>query len=523
MHFFYKPMSEQSSEPEKYSLDEMMDRLRGRDDASPSEGELVTRSDGSQAMKVRKRRRRTDQTVNKETKRNQRVQILQIAGFVILIVVVGLIAGIGIIYANSSPFRDGLTSKVESASGAKVELKQFRINPATANSNLVAFEWPAGNALADLQLRGLVGKIAPASFFGKAFTGEEIVAANGDLMLRTPVAGEAVRYSEKAPGIASVRFDRYFVPILDIYLGGEKLPSNMLAKTEASLFPGAVPGHAELRLNGGILNVEGWPPLALDRSYMIFSGQDLDVKSLRFEVPVVPNQKSADPGFIEFSGIMQPLDPGATHTLAVELSSFRVSYLLGNDLGRFFLGRLETKETPESNFFLMPAGSRESTELELSTTNAPGSRIDLSGFKFLPNLARLLEDRWYELPNFDNHVSMMLSRKGASVELKKFALEERGRMAVRGTMANGQAGQLKGKIMVGIPEAMILARKSQTLAAMFGRAGEGYRWIDLEIGGTSAAPTDNFLDLFAAAKTGGELPEVDAMEADSFEELTNPE
>jgi len=516
-------MSEQSSEPDKYSLDEMMDRLRGRDDTGSSEGELVTRSDGSQAVKVKKRRRRTDQTVNKETKRNQRVQILQIAGFVILIVVVGLIAGIGIIYANSSPFRDGLTSKVESASGAKVELKQFRINPATANSNLVAFEWPAGNALAELQLTSIVGKIAPASFLGKVFTGEEIVATNGDLVLRKPVAGEAVRYSEKAPAIASLRFDRYFVPLLDIYFGGEKLPSNMLAKTEASLFPGAVPGNGELRLYGGILNVEGWPPLALDRSYMTFSGQDLEVKSLRFEIPLAPNQKSVDPGFIELSGTLQPLDPGATHALAVELSSFRVSYLLGNDLGRFFLGRLETKDTPESNIFLMPGGSNESASLELSTTNALGSRIDISGFNFLPNLARLLEDRWYELPNFDDYVSVMVSRKGASVELKEFGLEERGRMVVRGAIANGEAGQIRGKIMVGVPEVMILARKSQTLDRTFGRAGEGYRWVDLEIGGTSAAPTDNFLDLFAAAKIGGELPEEDALQADSFEELTNPE
>lgn len=515
-------MSEQSREPDKYSLDEMIDRLRGRDDGGPSEGELVTRSDGSQAMKVKKRRRRTDQTVNKKTKRNQRVQILQIAGFVVLIVVIGLIAGIGIIYANSSSFRDGLISKVESKSGARVELKQFRINPATANSNLVALGWPAGNALADLQLTNIVGRIAPSSFFGKTFSGEEIIAANGDLVLRTPIAGEAVHYAERASEIAPVQFDRYFVPVLNIYLGGEKKPSNMLAKTEASLFPGAVPGHAELRLHGGIFNFEGWPPLALDRSYMIFSGRDLEVKSLRFEIPLVPNQKSADPGFIEFSGSLKPLDPSATHTLAVELSSFKVSYLIGNELGRFFLGRLETKDSPELNILLMPSGSRESASLELSTTNALGSRIDLSGFKFLPNLAKLLEDRWYELPNFDDQVSMIVSRNGASVELKKFALEERGRMAVRGTIANDESGQLRGKIAVGVPETMILARKSQTLAAMFGQAGEGYRWIDLEIGGTSSAPTDNFLDLFAAAKIGGGMPEQDAMEADSFEELINP-
>ena len=518
-------MSDQSSEPDKYSLDEMMDRLRGRDGEGSSEGELVTRADGTRAMKVKKRRRRTDQAVNKETQRNQRVQILQIAGFVILVVVLGLVAGIGIVYANSSPFRDDLISKVESTSGAKVEFKQFRINPATANSNLVTFDWPAGNVLSSLQLQGIVGKIAPACFLGKAFTGEEIVAVNGELVLRKPVAGEAVRNSEKVAGAPVVRFDRYFTPLLDIYFGDEKSSLSMLSKTEASLFPGSVPGHGELRLSGGALNMAGWPALALDRSYMIFNGQDLDVKSLRLEIPVAAKQKGGDPGYIELSGIVQPLESKATQSLAVELHSFRVSYLLGADLGRFFLGRVDTDEVSEKNFLSLPVGKAESAAIELSTSNSPGSRMDLSGFPFLANLSRLLEERWYELPNFDDHVSMVISRKGESVEIKEFALEERGRMAVRGTISNGEAGQISGKIMVGVPESTILVRKSELLERIFARTGEGFRWIDLEIGGTSAAPTDNFLDLFSGAKVGVENSEqnTQSQEVDSFESLISPE
>lgn len=516
-------MSEQSSEPEKYSLDEMMDRLKGRDGEGKSDGELVTRSDGSQAMKVKKRRRRTDQAVNKETKRNQRMQILQITGFAILIAAIGLIAGIGIIYANSTSFRDGLTSTLETASGAKVELKQFRMNPATANSNKVNLEWPGGNALQSLQVLNIVSKIAPASFLGNAFSGEEIVASTGDLILKSPVVGEPVRNSEAATGELPVRFNRYFVPVLNIYFGGEKRSANMLGKTEASLFPGGINGQAELRFNGGLLKAEGWPPLALDRSYIKFRGQDLEVKSLRFGIPVAPNKEDTDRGYINFSGIVQPLNPDATHILGVELSSFRLSYLLGADLGRFFLGRLETAETPESNFLLVTPGSSDSAKLELATTNALDSRIDLSGFKFLPSLAKVLEDRWYELPNFDDGVSMLVSREGDAVELKEFTLEKRGRMAVRGTMRNGEGGQIRGKIRVGIPDGMITSVKNKRIDAMFGQVREGYRWIDLEIGGTSAVPTDNFLDLYNAARVSEEAREADTVSPDSFENLIDPE
>lgn len=516
-------MSEQSSEPDKYSLDDMMQRLKGRDEENSQKGELVTRSDGSLAMKVKKRRRRTDQTRETETKRNQKVQILQIAGFVVFVAVIGLIAGIGIIYANSSPFRDGLIAKVESASGAKVELKRFRINPATANSNLVGFEWPSGNALASLQLRGLVGKIAPVSFLGKAFTGEEITVSSGELIMRKPAVGEPARISATPFTKPPVHFERYFIAMLDVYFGGEKIPSSMLEKTEVSLFPGARAGNAELRLNGGLLKMQDWSPFSLDRSYITFSGDELDVKSLRFEIPTATGKKSSDPGYIELSGVLQPLDPREAHMLSVELNSFKVSYLLGADLGGFFSGRLETKENTESNVFTVPAKSGEPASLKLSTINQLGSRLELRGFQFLEDLSNILEDRWYENPNFGDHVSMKFLRKGNFTSIKDFEFEERGRMAVRGTISNGEAGQIEGRIRVGIPEAIIVTQRSPSLEAAFDQSAKGYRWIDIEIGGTSAVPTDNFLDLFGTARTGSEMLEDQSSEVDSFESLINGE
>ena len=500
-----------------------MDRLKGREDEGKSQGELVTRSDGSQAMKVKKRRRRTNQTENKETKRNQRLQILQITAFAILIVAVGLVAGVGIIYANSTPFRDGLTSKFESASGAKVDLKQFRMNPATANSNRVELDWPGGNVLESLNVINVTAKIAPASFLGKAFSGEEIVANSGELMLKAPVAGEPALHTASAGGELPVKFGRYSVPTLNVFFGGEKRSANMFEKTEASFFPGGIAGQGELRFNGGLLKTEGWPSLALDRAYMKFRGQDLEVKSMRFGIPIAPNEKDADRGHINFSGTVQPLDPGASYSLAVELESFRLSYLLGADLGRFFLGRLETVETPDSNFLLLTPATPDSAKLELAGTNALGSKIDVSGFKFLLTMANVLQDTWYKLPDFDSNVSMLVSREGSAVELKEISLEKRGRMVMRGDIRNGEAGQIRGKLRIGIPDGMILSSKSKALNAMFGQVREGYRWIELEIGGTSAVPTDNFLELFEAAKVGAESEEADAVAPDSFESLIAPE
>ncbi|MEY3896152.1 MAG: hypothetical protein RLZZ214_1672, partial [Verrucomicrobiota bacterium] len=54
------------SEPEKYSIDEMMDRLKSSPPPNPEDGELVIRPDGTQAIRVKRRKRRTSQPVKRE-------------------------------------------------------------------------------------------------------------------------------------------------------------------------------------------------------------------------------------------------------------------------------------------------------------------------------------------------------------------------------------------------------------------------------------------------------------------------
>ena len=51
-------------EPRSYSVEEMMDELRKgkREKSSRKESELVTRPDGSQVMRVRKRKRRKERS-----------------------------------------------------------------------------------------------------------------------------------------------------------------------------------------------------------------------------------------------------------------------------------------------------------------------------------------------------------------------------------------------------------------------------------------------------------------------------
>ncbi|MDE0835864.1 MAG: hypothetical protein OSA84_05875 [Akkermansiaceae bacterium] len=508
-----------SSEPEKYTIDEMMDRLKGRN-SSEDQPELVTRSDGSQAMKLKKRRRRTNQAVNEETKRNQRVHVAQIAGFVILVVLLGLAVGISIIYANSSSFRESLIAKFEDASGAKVSLIQFRMNPATANANKVVMEWPEGNPLGRLEVISAVAKIAPASFIGKAFSGEEIVGDKGQLVLRAPSEGAASRGSPKSEGEAPVNFSRYSIPFLDIQFGEKAGSRRALKGSEVSIFSSSASGQAEIRLRGGLLEFDAWPPMQLDRSYIKVRNASFQIKSMRFVVPKSPSQRSDDEGFVDFSGTIRPLESGTSHTLEAKVQELRLPYLIGADLGRFFLGTVDSKEIPDSNSLTFSPDSPESSTLELTLTNSLGSRIDLGGFKFLSQLSVALDDRWYEFPNFEDTVTLVVRRRSGEVEMSGINIVNGGRMAIQGSIWNGEGGVITGKLRVGLPETTIAAAPNKRLNLMFGRVREGFRWIDLEVGGTTALPVDNFKDLYTkAAETPAAEPAEKEGDPDNFENL----
>jgi hypothetical protein len=503
-------MPEQSSEPEKYSIDEMMGRLKGGG-SSGKQPELVTRPDGSQAMKVRKRKRRTKQAVSDEAKRRHKFQVVQIAAFVILVVLMGLAAGIAILYANSSGFRESLLGKLEDSSGAKVGLNQFRMNPATANANMASFGWPEGNALAGLELHQIRAKIAPASFLGSTFSGEEIVAGKGQLSLRAPGAPNSRRHKPKSDGMLSVKFQRYWVPEFDIRFGDSEGSRRLLKATEASFFPSAVTGQAEVRLRGGLFEFDAWPLMELDRSYIKAKGDALQIQSMRFVVPKSANDRKVDKGFIDFTGSMRPLEAGATHTLRSDVRDLPLPYMMGPDLGRFFVGSVDTMEIPDSNFLSFSPDSPESAMLELTLTNSVNSRIDLGSFKFLSQLSTVLDDRWYEFPNFDDIVTLVTKMRGDEVSIEDINLVSRGRMTVRGSVSNQKGGGISGKLRIGLPDTMIAASDDKRLNRMFGQVREGYRWLDLKIGGTSAVPGDNFKELYMNASvpsdgesTGGE-------------------
>ncbi len=517
-------MPDSNNEPEKYTIDEMLDRLKKRGDG---EGQLVTRADGTQALKVRKRKRRTDQTRDKLKAQNNRMQLFQIAGFIVFLVAMLIIGGIMILYANGSAFRNGLITKIESVTGSEVKIEQFRMNPATASAAHVEMDWSEMFSIHRLEANSLRAKISPISFIGKIFQGQEITADNGKLFLKAPHSSDSSAAKTTATSESGIRFQRYSVAKLNLFFSKDESADGMVENIEASYLPTKASKGGEIRLNQGNLKLKGWPSLALDRSYIQVREGDLDIKSMRFLIPPVQSEGVQDKGTINLSGVISPQDEGATHKLHVELESFQISPLLGNSLGRFFHGKMVTNPDDNSNLLQFAPGSGQDASLELNVSQATSSRISLSQFKFLGHLSIVLDDRWYELPNFDHNVKLLIKRRGEVVNMESIYLEQRARMMIKGALATQDAtGNISGTLNVGIPDIILAAAKDRRLELMFSPIKDGYRWINIDLSGTGSAPQDNFKELYQAISLT-DAPKTKAVPkpegVDSFDNLIKPE
>ncbi len=517
-------MPDSNNEPEKYTIDEMLDRLKKRGDG---EGQLVTRADGTQAVKVRKRKRRTDQTRDKLKAKNHRMQLIQIAGFIVFMVAMLIIGGIMILYANGSAFRNGLITKIESVTGSEVKIQQFRMNPATASAAQIEMDWSEIFSIHRLEANSLRAKISPISFVGKVFQGQEINAEKGKLFLKAPHSSDSTAAKTTGTSDSGIRFQRYSVASLNVLFSKDESADGMVENIEASYLPTKTGKSGEIRLNRGNLKLKGWPSLALDRSYIQVRGEELDIKSMRFLIPPVQSEGVQDKGTINLSGVISPQAEGATHKLHVELESFQISPLLGNSLGRFFYGKMVTNTDETSNMLKFAPGSGQDASLELNVSQATSSRISLSQFKFLGHLSIVLNDRWYELPNFDDNVKLLIKRSGEFVKMESIHLEQRSRMMIKGTISTKDAaGNISGTLSVGIPDIILAAAKDRRLDLMFSPVKDGYRWIDIELSGSGSAPADNFKELYQAVTLTNSPEMKDAPKpqgVDSFDSLIKPE
>jgi len=549
------------SEPDQYSIDQIMERLKRNRAPEPAsdEGELVTRPDGSQALRVRKRKRRSHQPHKEQQLKKRRMHVVQLAASLILVALFVLGAGLALVYANSGFFRKGLTEKIIVATGAKVKLEQFRMNPRSANAALIELEWPQTEVMKKVLARGMVAKVSPQSFLSGRMTGDEVVAQQAIVWLGTPDLEARPKIGTKDIPISKIKFARLAANRCDVLFGDPLSPVVSLKDSEISYFPSTdepvvsdalqendsvsflneekslsdivtnrgdltdranhFPGVGasipRLLANRGELAIKGWPKFQVDRGQLEFADGMVKVLGLRLR------SEKESRGTLEFSGKISPYAVDHASRLSVTAGNFPIEEIAGAELGKIFSGGIESDPIAASE--LLIGGGREAmASMSLSFRCAPNSTLALHGLPFLKILSNVLNDDWFEQPVFTGDVIGTLRREGNGVSINDLDLQSRERMAVRGSIRYGSERAYAGVLEIGIAPTLIKASGSRRMDLMFGPPEGNFRWVSIKVSGTAASPADDFEAQYDAAGrgAGSEKP---AGKVPSFEELTRPE
>ncbi len=294
------------------------------------------------------------------------------------------------------------------------------------------------------------------------------------------------------------RFKRYAIPKAQVLLGDPTAPLIRMQNSEGSFYPVNANHRAQLLFSRGDITINGWPKLRMDRSHIEFRGTEMDVVGMRLR------HETDNRGVFELTGTVSPYAADRASTLAIHLEAYLLSGIAGPELGAAFRRAESTPPSDaKSNFLTFTPASDPAAALAIAFHNSLTSSFELNGFPFLFGLAQTLRDDWFERPVFESDVSGVLHRAEGNVAIGDLSFENKDRMALRGAVTMAPDRRLAGNLEVGVTDAMIKSSRTRRLDSLFGPATEGFRWLTLKIGGTAAAPTDNFKELFEAASTSG--------------------
>ena len=481
----------------------MMERLKGgKPSETPANGELVTRADGTQAIRVRKRKRRSEQPKREELKRLKRTRAMQIGGVLASLIVLTLIIGGAFVYTNTAPYRKRLSDAISQHLGANAEFKMFRVTPVSANADAVTLNWQNGGFLKEVKLRGVTARLSPLSLFGRALTGDELMAREGEIILQTPAPAKSAA-SDNPDGVTAVSFDRAVISKLNLCFGDPAAAAFMITGTEASLSVVENKSWQSLNLHRGSLPLHGWPPLRIDRALMDIQPAGTDIIGLRLMDSLSPR------GDLDLAGSINTLTPEARSTLSVKLRTFNLADLLGPEIGTLINLRLDTRDVPDSNYLAFPAANPAEAELAIAFTNSLSSSNSLTGLRFLAFLARSLDDSYYEKPEFDEATGM-IRRKADVIEFSELHLERKNNICVKGNFSVAADKTLSGTLEIGLPDTVIGLSENPKLEAIFSPESNNFRWVKVKLSGTLARPADDFAETYDAAAADSPAPDPDA-------------
>lgn len=461
-------------------------------------GEIVTRDDGSQLVRVRKRKRRSSQP-DKVAEMQRRKRKLILVSCVFGIGFLGALAAIcSLAFHNSNAYQEKLVRKISSGSGAEVKMEGLSVAMTTASAKSLQMEWSEGQgAIESIKLTQLSGIHNLGGFFGAKWAVPEVTSQGGILILRD---SDSPALPLDRGSVQDIEMDNIRCSKMDVYWQGEKSP--WLKGLQMDYI--SEEGGDKISVLNGYFGDRQLEEFKISNGVMRLS-PNAAVLGLYLD-----HEKSS--GSVRLEGEM-PYGLGKEALLEMHITRLPIRVLVGDQLGSLLEGTVDAERAELGYLRGQKNGIRLAAELSSEV-------LSLSGFSFLPELSSLFNKQWYNRPIFDGPCSFNLKRKGNAMSLTELTLEAKAQLKITGDIHIDDAGNLSGKLQVGVPLAFKSMLVRELRGSSFTEARGGYLWQEITLSGTVNAPEDDLSDF--QAKSDPDRPTMTENENQLLDRETDP-
>ena len=468
------------SDKENVSIDEMMDNLKRKERGARREttseersdarqnGELVTRADGSKAIKVKSRKRRSQQPKKEAEKSNTKRNVIVIGSLVLLLLLGGIAYTMLLAYYNGNTFQDKVVESVQNASGAEVELGSMEVKLTSAKANKMDLKWE-DSVLKNLALENVYVEYGLTAFIGGGWSGKEITASKATLKLGMMKSFENITSSEK---VIDAEFEKIRSSDSSVRFGKSK---TWRLDGVALTLENENDSFDTLHLHGGTLKSVLREDLTLSSGTLDFNEDTCDV--------VLRLAQQTGPGTIILEGVSGYVE-GSEIAMGMKLDSSTLTPFLSSGVRRLFDGVITSEEGDIS----MKLGD---DDVEKFTINVESGELRVKEFAFIRQLKVLIENAFFTTTKFTES-KCVINYDNGMVAFTDLELEAPERMRITGNVTVAADGAITGNLKVGVSYEMIAdSANSEELATVFTRRDSGYAWADAKLGGELGKPSDD--------------------------------
>ncbi|MBK1790962.1 hypothetical protein [Persicirhabdus sediminis] len=492
--------SEKPFEPKNNTADDNISQLKKELNQTHGvpDGELITRPDGTQVIKARKRKRRSKQPHKEEAKK--RLKKIIIGASFLALMGIALVVGIFIILAkyNSDSFKKQSESDIAAfTDAAQVKVHRMTVTPASAKISAIEASWPANSTIQKAEFKQIATRFKLSTFFGKYWKSAELSAATGSLHLQLPTGPAAAEESKSSP----FAFDFYRSFSTDIFFG----PSTKgVALRKAQCTFDELYGVPQSMIQDATLQHPFWPNLQVKNVLLKHNTAD----NTELTGVIMPTANSGS-GLINVTGKIN-IYADETNELELKITDFPIQQLVGDGrklrLDRFLDGAIDA---PLASLDINPRNP-DTLKIEAAFESR---RLNLQGLTFLRTLRRELGQSWYDKPVFDESNGTLIIENGGDVTIDNLSFTARDKLQLRGSITCSKTNELSGTLEVGLP-----AIENSSRPDGFSASSNGYYWAEVTLSGTVTRPKDDLFDIMGAKET----PSGSQKKIPTEEQLLNP-